>query len=68
MGNIQRYTPVTLYPKEPPYNKIIIVDAILRQLRARHTSTVRNVKIAIFENIVLLLHPHVEVPYSWVVT
>ena len=36
--------------------------------RARHTSTVRNVKIALFENIVLLLHPHVDVPYSFVVT
>ena len=31
----------------------------------RHTSTVRNVKITLFENIVLLLHPHVDVPYSW---
>ena len=95
MGNIQRYTPVRLYPKAPLYSIIIIVDTVLRQNRniqtrkvmkstlspychfgmhdqglpttsARHTSTVRNVKIALFENIVLLLHPHVDVPYSLV--
>ena len=36
--------------------------------RVRHTSTVRNVKIALFEKIVLLFHPHVDVPYSLVVT
>ena len=29
---------------------------------------IRNVKIALFEKIVLLLHPHVDVPYSLVVT
>ena len=32
--------------------------------RARHTSTVRNLKIDLSENIVLLLHPRVNVPYS----
>ena len=31
MGNIQRYTPVTLYPKAPLYNIIIIVDTVLKQ-------------------------------------
>ena len=36
--------------------------------RAQHTSTVRKVKIALFEKIVLLLHPHVDIPYSLVVT
>ena len=36
--------------------------------RGRHTSTVRNVKMALLEKIVLLLHPHVDVPYSLVVT
>ena len=36
--------------------------------RARHISTIRNVKIAPFENVVLLLHPRVDVPYSLVVT
>ena len=30
----------------------------------RTWSTVRNVKIALFENIVLLFHPHVDVPYT----
>ena len=35
---------------------------------AYSTSTVRNVKIALFEKIILLLHPHVDVPYSLVVT
>ena len=35
---------------------------------ARLTSTVRNVKITLFEKIVLLLHPHVDVPYRLVVT
>ena len=34
----------------------------------QHTSAVGNVIIAISENIVLLLHPHVDVPYSLVVT
>ena len=29
---------------------------------------VRNVKIALFEEIVLLLQPHVDIPYSFVVT
>ena len=28
----------------------------------------RNIEIALFEKIVLLLHPHVDVPYSLVVT
>ena len=28
--NIQRYTPITLYPKEPLYNIIIIVDTVLK--------------------------------------
>ncbi len=32
----------------------------------RHTSTVGNVKIA--EKIALLLHPHVDIPFSLVVT
>ncbi len=96
MGNIQRYTPVRLYPKAPHYSIIIIVDTVLRQKRnvkhekqqyrhiatlacmtkacpppgqpARHTSTVRNIKKALFEKIVLLVHPHVDVPYSLVVT
>ena len=36
--------------------------------RARHTSTVRNLKIAISEKIALLLHPRVDVPYSFVFT
>ena len=90
-GNIQRYTPITLHPKAPLYNIIIIVHTILSQkqnfkrekqlsqqyhhiaslactTKAQHTSTVRNVKITIFEKIVLLLHPHVDVPYSLVVT
>ena len=39
-----------------------------RLLRARLTSTVRNVKIARFEKIILLLNRHVDVPYSLVVT
>ena len=30
-GNIQRYTPITLYPTAPLYNIIIIYDTILRQ-------------------------------------
>ena len=34
----------------------------------RHTTMVGNVKIALSENIVLLLHPRVDVPYSLVVT
>ena len=38
------------------------------RLTSAHTSTVRNVKIALFENIVLLLHPHVDGPYSLDVT
>ena len=38
------------------------------RLTCVHTSTVINVTIALFENIVLLLHPHVDVPYSLVVT
>ena len=29
---------------------------------------VRNVKMALFENIVLLLHPPVDVPYSLAIT
>ena len=33
----------------------------------RHTTTVRNVNIALYQNIALLLHPHVDVPYSVVV-
>ena len=33
VGNIQRYTPDTLYPKAPLYNIIIIVDTVLRQKR-----------------------------------
>ena len=33
VGNIQRYTQVTLYPKAPLYNIIIIVDTVLRQKR-----------------------------------
>ena len=36
--------------------------------RARHTSMVGNVKMVVSEKIVLLLHPHVDVPYSSVVT
>ena len=36
--------------------------------RARHTSTVGNGKLGISEKIALLLHPHVDVPYSFVVT
>ena len=35
---------------------------------ARLTCAVRNVKIALFEKIILLLHPPVDVPYSLVVT
>ena len=35
---------------------------------ARHTSAVANVKLALSENIVLLLHPHVDVPYRLIVT
>ena len=34
----------------------------------RHTSTVGNVKIALSENIALLLNPHVDMPFSLVVT
>ena len=97
MGNIQRYTPVTLYPKAPLYDIIIIADmhgtigrneisntkcneikniAILPlwhacskpARRQDNVRGIRNVKIARFENIVLLLHPHVDVPYSLVVT
>ena len=34
----------------------------------RHTSTVGNLKIALSENIALLLHPHVDIPFSLVVT
>ena len=33
----------------------------------RHTSTVGNVKIALSEKIALLLHPHVDIPFSLVV-
>ena len=36
--------------------------------RARHTSTVRNVRILLSEKIVLFLHPRVDVPYSLVLT
>ena len=32
MGNIQRYTPVTLYPKAPVYNIFIIVDTVLKAM------------------------------------
>ena len=42
--------------------------ALLPGHRTRHTSTVGNVKIALSEKIVLLLHPRVDVPYSLVVT
>ena len=31
LGNIQRYTPIKLYPTAPLYNIIIIYDTILRQ-------------------------------------
>ena len=34
----------------------------------RHTSTVGNVKTALSEKIALLLHPHVDIPFSLVVT
>ena len=34
----------------------------------RHTTPVGNVKIVISQKIVLFLHPHVDVPYSLVVT
>ena len=37
-------------------------------LRGRHTATVGNVNIALSENIALLLHLHVDVSYSLVVT
>ena len=30
---MQRYTPITLHPKAPLYNIIIIVDRVLRQKR-----------------------------------
>ena len=40
MGNIQRYTPVTWYPKTPLYNIIIIVDMVLRQKRKFQTRKV----------------------------
>ncbi len=33
VGTILRHTPVTLYPKAPLYNTIIIVDTVLRQKR-----------------------------------
>ena len=33
----------------------------------RHTLTVGNVKIALSEKIALLLHPHVDIPFSLVV-
>ena len=33
-----------------------------------HTSTVGNVTIALSEKIALLLHPHVDIPFSLVVT
>ena len=36
--------------------------------RGRHTATVGNVYTALSVKIALLLHPHVDVPYSLVVT
>ena len=34
----------------------------------RNTSTVGNVKIALSEKIAILLHPHVDIPFSLIVT
>ena len=85
MGNIQRYTPVTLYPKAPLYNIIIIVDRVKAETKFQtrkvmkstispychfgmHDQGMSTARIALFEKIVLLLHPHVDVPYSLVVT
>ena len=52
-----------------PYCHFGMIDQGLpaARLNARHRTTVRNVKISLFEKIVLLLHPHVDVPYSLVV-
>ncbi len=60
------HTSCNLYPKAPLYNIIIIVDTVnnIAILPLWHTSTVTNVKIALFENIVLSLLPHVDVPYA----
>ena len=41
---------------------------VLPGQHARHTSTVGNVKIALSDKIVLLLHSHVDFPYSLLVT
>ena len=57
----------------PLYNIIIIFDTVVRQKRdfkrairrVWRMSTLGNVKIALSER---LLHPHVDVPYSLVVT
>ena len=39
-----------------------------RDKHGQHTPAVGNVKLALPENIALLLHPHVDVPWSLVVT
>ena len=49
-------------------NADIIKASLLSGQRARHTSTLGNVKIILSEKIVLLLDPHVDVLYSLVVT
>ena len=91
LGDIQRYTPITLYltalyHTAPLYNIIIIFDTVLLDrkeiLNKKNTelnstaifplwhessATVGNVKIVISEKIVLLLHPHVDIPTSLVV-
>ena len=33
VGNIQRYTPIALYPTVPRYDAIILIDTVLRQKR-----------------------------------
>ena len=51
-----------------PYCHFGMHDQDLPAARLTCAAMVGNVKIALFKNIVLLLHPYVDVPYSLVVT
>ena len=57
----------TVYPTLPRFkSKMALVwDRSIDS--GRHTSTVGNLKIALSERIALLLHPHVDIPFSLVV-
>ena len=43
-------------------------EGFSRRDYGQHTTEVGNVNIALPENIALLLHPHVDVPWSLIVT